>query len=139
MPYLKKVIKISEVNYIKVSVKLQVCCNSSTLLASPLFWNAGGAGSWCAESISAAVFSLQQRENIAEDCLAQEIAARAAFWLSLSQPSYNHSCYTYVFIFLISFLVGYIFIRMFHNSIVLQHLNVLFETGFIMALMLLQC
>lgn len=84
-----------------------MCCDPSTLLASPLFWNVGGAGSWSAESITAAVFSLQQRENITVGHLMQEIAARAAFWLSLSWPSYSPNCYVYIFIFLISFLVGY--------------------------------
>lgn len=84
-----------------------MCCDPSSLLASPVFWNVGGAGSWSAESITAAVFSLQQRGNIAEGHLMQAIAARADFWLSLSQPSYSHNCYVYIFIFLISFLVGY--------------------------------
>lgn len=84
-----------------------MCCNPSTLLASPLFWNVGGAGSWSADSISAAVFSVQQRENIAEGSLVQEIAAGAAFWLSLSQHSCSHNCYVYIFTFLVSFLVGY--------------------------------
>lgn len=73
--------------------------------------------SWflCSESVTAAVFSLQQRENIAEGHLVQDIAARTAFWLSLSPPSYSHNCCVYIFIFLIPFLVGYFLSECFTN------------------------
>lgn len=69
--------------------------------ASPLFQGLSGAGSWCAESVTDATFSLHWGSLSAGDVL----AAGTAFWL------FSFFCYLFLFVVL---LWGF-FSRIFQN------------------------